>query len=217
MLLLLLNGPIVEVDHLDLSSKEPKQLRHSKFQIKETCVGVGGGSVGGSVGDPRPTGGLELEVLDLDTEMQWDKPVSATLRLINRGDSAVSIPDEFDPQQFETPNAAGEFEYSEVAFGVIAQEGFSARAASLFGDAKKPGTMRILKPNEALRVKALFQLQCMRSEAECSESKKLKELRLTPYFGESLHKVKYHECSTSSSSEGRRWVNAKTVSVLVKH
>jgi hypothetical protein len=212
---------MVEVDSVDLSAREANRLKYTKFVRKESCPGlVGGGGSGVSVGDPRPNGGLEIQLLEVDSPARWDQEVIATARLLNSGNKSVRIPYSLEPQQFEQPDVQGTFRYQSADFGLLVganrADTFALHVQTrLFGNSAVADSLRELKPGEAIRFRLGVILKCTAQPAVCKKALEASELEVGAFFSESSNTVKYLDCSTSSSSEAGIWVSSEKQNISI--
>lgn len=181
MLLLLLASPALleaqEVRVVDLLNVNQRiELRFPPAAPSDCITGeqcVGGGGVGGSVGDgasdPRNPRALGV-VLDrvTPTDITLDA-FEAEFRLVNTGLTPMTLPIWPHLSDLQPSSESQPFSYLSLGlqvrlFGTSPAQGFGVGWVELYGSAERDDTTLTLKPGEWVRVKAKIKLQTWPSE-----------------------------------------------------
>ena len=160
-----------EVKYIDISSVVPRiELRHPPalhLECKQgtNCIGVGGGSGGGSVSDgapdqrdPRALGIYLMRITPI--EINPAEPFQVEFKVLNTGTVPMELPVSPDLADLQPGDESVAFNYSSLALVVRAEvepqrpEASCVGYVELFGSADHPETMMVLRPGEWIRVNA---------------------------------------------------------------
>jgi len=163
-----------EVKYIDISSVVARtELRHPPAPRQEckggtNCIGVGGGSGGGSVTDGAPDQrdphALGIYLLRVTpTEINPAEPFQVEFKILNTGMVPIELPVSPDLADLQPGDESAAFSYSSLALVVRGEVepwrpeeplGF----VELFGSADHPETLMVLRPGEWIRVNANVKL-----------------------------------------------------------
>jgi hypothetical protein len=156
-----------EVKYIDISSVVPAPQPECKQGTN--CIGIGGGSAGGSVSDgvpdqrdPRALGIYLLRISPV--EIDPAEPFQVEFKILNTGTVPIELPILPDLADLQPGDESVAFNYSSLVLVVHAEvepqrpEVSCMGIVELFGSADHPESIMVLRPGEWIRVNANVKL-----------------------------------------------------------